>query len=368
MPNIDIIDVHKRYGNIIALDGVTLNIKDGEYICIIGPSGSGKSTLLKIVAGILKPDKGDVFFDGIRVTDLPISERRVGIVMQDILLFPHMDVWENVTYSPLVKGMELNLVESIGREIVGYLGLTLDRRMYPSELSRGAQQKVAIARALAANPKLLLLDEPLGSLDTHTAKSLRYELRKMVKDLKLTAIHITHNQEEALSIADRVVVLRRGKVEQVGTPLELYTSPKSPFICRFIGGEANFLEGTVREVNGIDALIKLKGGTLIRANIPPDINSQQVVVAIRPEDITISLPASNENTESFNILWGLVEEVHFLGPYMRYIIETEEGPIIVRTKRGMLDVKGGDNVVLHLKTMYVYPYPKEGLERAIAYE
>jgi len=365
MPNIKIIDVHKRFGDVVALNGVTLDVRDGEYVCIIGPSGSGKSTLLKIIAGILKPDKGEIYFDDSLVNDIPIDKRGIGLVMQDILLFPHLNVWENITYSPLVRGLSPLLVDELGNEVIGYLDLALDKWMYPDELSRGAQQKVAIARALTAGPKILLLDEPLGSLDAQTAKEFRYELRRLVKDLKLTAIHITHNQEEAMSIADKVVVLRKGRIEQVGTPLELYTSPKTPFVCRFIGGEANFFEGSIESHEGLNAIIKLKGGTLLRAQTDMP-SGARVVVALRPEDISLTR-RDNASFSGFNLLGGIIEEVHFLGPYLRYVVDTEEGLVIVRAKRSARFMKG-EEITLSFNVFHIFPYPKEGLRKAIAYE
>ncbi len=361
MPKVEVVEIHKSYGKVVALRGVNLTINDGEYVCIIGPSGSGKSTLLKIIAGLLSPDRGDIYFDGERVTDLPPERRFVGLVMQDILLFPHMNVWENVIFSPLAKALPPSEIVRSGREIIDYLDLTLERRMFPDELSRGTQQKVALARALASEPKLLLLDEPLGSLDAHAARALRYELRRLVKDLGLTAIHITHNQEEALSIADRVVVLRKGRVEQVGTPLELYLSPRTPFVSRFIGGETNFLEGIIRAKRKDLALLELKGGSLLEAytDLP---EGTKVLVAIRPEHIT-----PEPEQAGVNVLDGRVLERSFLGAYVRYVVETEEGNLIVRTTRNHR-IREGDLVTLKINRAVVFKYPEEGLEAAIAYE
>ncbi|HDJ89341.1 MAG TPA: ABC transporter ATP-binding protein, partial [Thermoprotei archaeon] len=256
MPNVVLRNVTKIYeGNIIALNNVSLQVMDKEYVCVIGPSGSGKSSLLKAISGIIQIDSGEIYIDGILVNNVPISERGIGLVMQDILLFPHMNIWDNITYSPLVKGYDWKEVERIGNEAISLVNLTLRKYSYPDELSRGSQQKAAIARAISAGARLLLLDEPLGSIDLRAAKSLRFELRSLVKDLGLTAIHVTHNQEEAMSIADKIIVMRKGRVEQIGSPREIYERPKTPFIARFIGGETNFIEGYVENC---DSLLKIK--------------------------------------------------------------------------------------------------------------
>ena len=366
MPNVVIVNVKKRYGDIVALDGVSLEIRDREYVCIIGPSGSGKSTLLKVIAGIIKPDEGKVFIDGVPVDKIPIENRRLGLVLQDILLFPHMTLWDNTTYSPVVRGLNYNLVREKGLTALSLVEIDIPLEILPNELSRGAQQKIALARALAADAKLLLLDEPLGSIDARTARSLRYELRRIVKSLGLTAIHVTHNQEEAMSIADRIIVMRKGKVEQIGTPLELYTNPRTPFVCRFIGGEANFFEGKVIGRNGKSTIVALNNGSKLEIYDPKNLNGK-VVIAIRPEHIVMSVD-ENEVNDNINVLEGHIVEVHFLGSYIRYVVNTNEGELIVKVPRNKIIFKEGDRVYLHVKHAYLFRYPEEGLEKAIAYE
>jgi len=365
LPDIKVVDVYKRFGRIVALDGVNLHVRDGEYVCIIGPSGSGKSTLLKIIAGIIQPDRGDVFFDDVRVTDLPLEERGIGMVMQDILLFPHMNLWDNVTFSPLTRGYNREIIVNIGNEVMNLLKIRADKKAYPSELSRGEQQMIALARALASRPRVLLLDEPLASLDAHAARALRYELRRMVKELGLTAIHVTHNQEEALSIADRVVVMRKGKIEQVGTPLELYLMPKTPFVSRFIGGEANFLEGHVAQKYGNKAVIELRNGTRLctYTHLP---QGSHVLVAVRPEHIVLMKKTKEIHGE--NMLEGTIEDKNFLGACIRYVVKTKEGSLIVRMRRGVISFRIGEDVALRLDKVVIFEYPKEGLLKAIAYE
>lgn len=359
MSTVEVVNVSKRYGDIIALDRVSLRVEKGEYVCILGPSGSGKSTLLKVIAGIVEPDEGEVYINGKPMKGVPLRERNIGIVMQDILLFPHMTVWDNVTYGPLVKAVAN--YEQICEELVLSMGLKLRRKAMPSELSRGAQQKVAIARAVAAGAKLLLLDEPLGSIDQRAAKALRIELRELVKELGLTAIHVTHNQEEAMSIADKIVILRRGRVEQIGSPREIYENPSSLFIVRFIGGEANFLEGVVLETNPFT--VDLGFAKLSLKPKREFSKGDKVVIAFRPEHAKIYSDAKNGAVEA------KVLEVSFVGKYYRVFVEVNGVDLVVKVPRreGMW-IKEGSRVYLDINKAFVFEYPIEGLEKAIAYE
>jgi len=357
MSAVEVVNVTKRYGNIIALDNVSLKVEKGEYVCILGPSGSGKSTLLKVIAGIVEPDEGEVYINGKPMRGVPLRERNIGIVMQDILLFPHMTVWDNVTYGPLVKA-EANY-EEVCEELVLSMGLKLRRKAMPSELSRGAQQKVAIARAVAAGAKLLLLDEPLGSIDQRAAKALRVELRELVKELGLTAIHVTHNQEEAMSIADKIVILRRGRIEQVGTPKEIYEKPASLFVVRFIGGEANFIEGVVLEEEPFTVDL---GFTKLSLKTEKKFSKgDRVVVAFRPEHATV---CSSRGSVKARVL-----EASFVGKYYRVFVEVNGANLIIKVPRreGMW-IKEGSRVYLDINKAFVFKYPIEGLEKAIAYE
>lgn len=363
MPNVEILNVSKRYGNIVALDNVSLKINDKEYVCIIGPSGSGKSTLLKIIAGIIKPTEGSVIIDGVRVDDIPLSERGIGVVMQDILLFPNMNVRDNVSFPPLVKGLDYGTVKSIVSEIIRDLSLVTLAERYPDELSRGSQQKVAIARAVASGARLILMDEPMGSLDTRSSRILRYELRSLIKDLGLTAIHVTHNQEEAMSVADRMVILRRGKVMQVGTPEEIYFNPKSLFIARFVGGEVNAFEGIVEEVSGDKATVYVKGLGRFEGKIMEGVSKgDKVGIAVRPEDVIVT---ESHETE----IKGCVKSLTYYG--FCYEIDLKIGNHILKVKvprRRWFSPDIGDEYYIDIIRAYVYRYPEEGLERAIAYE
>src|SRR4030042_5902631 len=204
MPDVRIVNLTKKFGEITALENINLLVRDKEYFSLLGPSGCGKTTLLRLIAGVIEPDSCEIFIGDRRVDDVPPEDRDIGFVFQTFALFPHMNVWENVTYGPRVKNFDLKQAETIGDEGLELVKLHERLDAYPNELSGGMMQRIAVARALAAGAKTLLLDEPLGQLDAKVRNDIRYEIRRMAKDLKLTAIHVTHDQSEAMSISDRI--------------------------------------------------------------------------------------------------------------------------------------------------------------------
>ena len=366
MWHVKVINVSKRYDSVIALDRVNLKVKYGEYFCIIGPSGSGKSTLLKVIAGIVRQDEGDVYIDGKLMNDVPLEERGIGLVFQEIYLFPHMNIWNNVIYSPAIKGLLEPKISDLGRELLDLLGIRYIRNYYPDELSLGVQQKVAIARALASGAKLLLLDEPLGSIDPRMASELRFELKRIAKELRLTVIHVTHNQEEAMMLADRIAIMRKGRIIQVGTPWELYYSPKDPFVARFLGGEANFFVGSIAKYLGSEAMVTFLDGESIRVKLPLQLKEgDKVVLTIKPEDVILSFKPCK------GLIWikGKVIDKRFMGKYIRYVVRLKgDNNIIVKTINSKFNVNDEVYVCLNSQKIIVFKYPKERLEKAIAYE
>ncbi|MEM0049290.1 MAG: ABC transporter ATP-binding protein [Candidatus Bathyarchaeia archaeon] len=356
----------KRYGDVVALDGINLQVEDKEYLCIIGPSGCGKTTMIKCIAGIVEPDEGEIYIGDKCVNHLPIEERNIGYVFQEIALFPHMNIYDNICYGPFVKGYKIASIKALIGEIISMLGLHERIGNYPEELSGGARQKAAIARVLISGSHLLLLDEPLGSLDAKVRKVLRGELRRLIKDLGLTAIHVTHDQEEAMSIADRIVVMRSGRIVEVGTPLDLYLRPKNLFTAYFVG-EANFLEGEVVGEENNYVKIDINGSVFYSAcKIVP--NSKKVVAAIRPEFVQVS-----KKVRSKGALRGTIKNKFFLGNSIRYEILAENGITIsakVPLSSRFLNLGVGDsiNVFLPQKFLLLYPYPEEGLEKATSIE
>src|SRR4030043_883151 len=222
MPDVKVVNVTKKYGKVYALDNVSLTIHDREYFSLLGPSGCGKTTLLRVIAGLIEPDSGEIYIGDRLVNDVPPEDRDIGFVFQTFALFPHMTSWNNVTYGPRVKGYDMRKAETIGHEVLEMVKLHERLDAFPNELSGGMMQRIAVAIALAAGANLLLLGEPLGQLDAKVRNELRYDIRRMSKDLGRTAIHVTHDQSEAMAISDRIAVMRKGAVKQVGTPSELY--------------------------------------------------------------------------------------------------------------------------------------------------
>jgi len=365
LPEVKLVNVTKRYGKIVANDGVTLTIKDGEYVCVIGPSGCGKSTLIKNIAGIITPDEGEIYIDGRRVNELPIEERGIGYVFQNIALFPHLSVWGNVTYGPRVRGLSPEETRPLAIEMLEMIKVSERSDAYPNELSRGTQQKTAVARALTSRAELLLLDEPLGALDVKVRAALRSELKRLVKDLKLTALHVTHDQEEALSISDRVVVMKMGRIVEEGAPINLYTRPKKLFTANFVG-EANFLPGEVVKASGKSILVELEEGVEIRAEASGQRMGDRVVTAFRPEFV-------NVETNGVNRLKGRVVDVLYSGSTVRIRVKLGNGSIVVAKQMlhsEAATIRGGDDITLSIppQRILVYPYPEGGLEKELALE
>jgi len=317
--------VTKRYGPTIALKGVDLKAESGQLVCVLGPSGSGKSTLLKIIAGLLKPDEGRIFFDGVDVTDIPPWKRDVGYVFQNIALFPHLTVYDNIAF-----GLKLRKIskEEINRRVEKMLKLIrmegFENRK-PSQLSGGQAQRVAIARALVIDPKVLLFDEPLGHLDAKLRDELKYEIRRIQKETGKTAIYVTHDQSEAFAIADYIYILHDGKIEQGGTPIDLYLNPESPFIADFIGS-SNFIHGKIKTIDEEKYIAEVEvNGLKMYIQSAPDIQvGDNVIVSVRPEDITILVTEDEVNKygEQFvNILPAKVLRKVFVGPYLRIDVD-----------------------------------------------
>ncbi|MEM1508938.1 MAG: ABC transporter ATP-binding protein [Thermofilaceae archaeon] len=348
------VNISKKFQNIVALDKVSLTINKGEYAAIIGPSGSGKSTLLKCIIGLETPDSGDIIIFNRKVNDLPPEERGVGLIFQEIALFPHMSVRGNVAYAAFLR--QPGNLEKIIRETLSALNMELRAKSLPRELSLGEQQKVAIARALASGARLLLMDEPYGSMDPKTAATLRHEVRSLAKSLGLTVIHVTHNQEEAMAVADKVAVMRKGRIEQVGTPLELYLKPKTLFVARFVGGENNFIECKAVGRNGSSVILEVNSAIVKAAG---EIEHGDVILVVRPEKLRF---------DREGILSGIVETREFLGKLYKYVIKMKHGGRLVVKAPERVDI--GVTVRLSFKPedAIVFPMPAEGLAEAIKYE
>ena len=281
----------KLFGTTRAVDGVTLRIAAGEMVALLGPSGCGKTTTLRMVAGLIEPTEGDVLIGGARITRTPVHRRNIGMLFQNYALFPHLSVAENVAFGLQMRGMAKALIKPKVAQALSLvqLGALADR--LPSALSGGQQQRVALARAIVIEPTLLLLDEPLGALDRNLRDSMQVEIRQIQKRLGITAVMVTHDQEEALTMADRVVIMRDGRLEQVGTPEEIYSRPTSRFVASFIGA-CNFLRGNVTGREADKLRVRLGSGG--QAVVPSSHDGRQdVLVSVRPEAITLNALAGN---------------------------------------------------------------------------
>jgi len=362
MPKIQLKGVTKSFGKkIVAVDNVSLEIHDKEYFSLIGPSGCGKTTLLRTIAGLIQPDKGEIYIDDVLVNNIPPEDRGIGFVFQTYALFPHMNVFDNVTYGPRVKAWDEKRAASLGRETLEMVKLYKRFDAYPHELSGGMMQRVAVARALAAGSKILLLDEPLGALDAKIRNELRYEIRRLVKDLELTAIHVTHDQAEALAISDRIAVMKKGRILQVGTPYELYMNPKQIFVANFIG-ESNFLEGRVTGVEGNLARVRLRGDLKVKTKKKETAKiDDRVVLAIRPEAFQIA----KGQEKLVNGLNGVIEKVHFEGTNIRYEIRlvNDDSIVIVRPSLGGEWFKENEKITVGFtpEKSHMFLYPPQGL-------
>jgi len=363
MPKLDIIGVSKIYGNIHALNEVSLHVEDKQYVCVIGPSGCGKSTLIRCISGIEQPSSGEIYVDGKSVKGTLIEDRQIGYVFQDIALFPHLTVHDNLAYGLAVRQTPNKEMRTVTNEMLGLINMRDRSRSYPNELSGGAQQKVAVGRAIATGVHLFLLDEPLGALDAIVRAELRYELRKLASDLGLTVIHVTHDQEEALSIADRVVIMKNGRIVEVGKPTEIYHHPKTLFTANFVG-ETNLLEGTVSKIESTRCTVDISGHRVSLANQNKKMG-QRVVISIRPESVLLT-PHTEEG-------WvGRIMQVTFLGSLNRYVIDVGGIDVVseVSTTEYSTGFRVGESASLFLKeaNMTLFDYPEEGLEKEVRLE
>ncbi|UCH31282.1 MAG: ABC transporter ATP-binding protein [Candidatus Bathyarchaeota archaeon] len=371
MPNVKLVNVRKTFakGRVVAVDQVNLHVHDKEYFALVGPSGCGKTTTLRMIAGLVEPDEGQIFIGDRLVSELPPEDRDIGYVFQQYALFPNMDVWDNVTYGPTVKAWEDRKRERIGREMLQMVRLYERADAVPRELSGGMMQRVALSRALAAGAELLLLDEPLGALDAKIRTELRYEIRKLVKDLDLTAIHVTHDQSEAMAVSDRIAVMKKGRILQVGTPHELYMKPQGIFVANFIG-ESNFLEGRiVRKEGKAGVIVRLRGDFDVKSRSNGRLKAgAKVVLAIRPE--AFELVQGKEKLE--NSLVGVIEKVRFEGTDIRYEIRlvNDEKVIVVRPSLGGEWLEEDNNVTIGFspEKSHMFPYPEKGLRAELELE
>lgn len=328
--NIELQGLWKTYGSFSAVKGIDLTVGNGEFCTVLGPSGSGKTTALMMIAGFVLPTKGRIVIAGRDLTRAPPQKRDLGVVFQNYALFPHMTVRDNVAFPLEMRGMSKDDIRSRTDRILKLVELSDFADRMPRQLSGGQQQRVALARALVFEPSVLLMDEPLGALDKQLRAHLQLELKRLQRRLNVTVVYVTHDQEEALTMADRIVIMRDGRIEQNGTPQEIYEKPRTTFVATFIG-DTNLLPGTLIQVNSGVALVEQPTGRRILSPIGEKIElGDKVTASIRPERVVLSNVRSSE--DHMNCWDGRVREVTYLGDSIRYHVVTDEGrPTLAQT-------------------------------------
>jgi putative spermidine/putrescine transport system ATP-binding protein len=312
-------DISHRFGDVLAVRDINLDIAGGELVALLGPSGCGKSTLLRIVSGFIRQSSGRVLFDGEPVDHLPPSRRGAGIVFQNYALFPHMTVAENVAYGLEAQKWPRRRIAPRVAEMLALVHMSEFAARKPRQLSGGQQQRIALARCLATDPKVLLLDEPFGALDKNLRLDMQIEVKRLQREYGITTILVTHDQEEALSMADRIAVMARGSIEQVSSPTEIYDRPQTLFVNQFVGS-ANVVAGELMRAQDGVAVVRVPGGAVLKVEETAELAAgAPVLVSVRPEQLRL------EAAPGEGRIAGVVKAVMPLGPHVVYEVETQSG-------------------------------------------
>jgi putative spermidine/putrescine transport system ATP-binding protein len=317
--DVELRGVTKRFGETTAIDGVSYTVPAGRFVTLLGPSGCGKTTLLRLVAGFLAPDAGDVLLGGEVITHVPSNQRRVGMVFQNYALFPHMTVERNVSFGLRMRHAPAGLIAARTDEMLDLVGMRGLRDRFPHQLSGGQQQRVALARALAIQPRVLLLDEPFGALDRKLRLQMQVEVKKIIRQLGITTIFVTHDQEEALTMSDLIAVMNAGQVIQSGAPTDVYDNPRDPFVADFVGG-SNFIAVEVARADGAGVILR-HGEVAFTLPIAADLRAgSQAVLVVRPENLRLT-----RGDHAGGGLLGVVSFIRPIGPLLEYEVETDSG-------------------------------------------
>lgn len=327
--SLEFIGISKEFGNVKALNDVSFSVKKGEFFSLLGPSGCGKTTLLRIVAGFEKPTKGKILLDGQDITHIPPNKRPVNTVFQNYALFPHLSIWENIAFGLRVAKRPFNEIKKEVERMLHLIQLTELANKMPDQISGGQKQRVAIARALINKPRVLLLDEPLAALDLKLRQKMLLELDLIHDEVGITFLFVTHDQTEAMAVSDRIAVFHKGRVEQIGSPMELYEAPKSSFVAAFIG-DTNFLDGHVAEkVSNEYSLLELDNFPNVLCFNDKQLNVGDAVhLSVRPEKMHISREQPAPNLRH-NQLPGVVEDVVYKGDHTNFWVRVEGHRIAV---------------------------------------
>ena len=329
--HLQIADLYKRFGKTAAVNGVSLDIQRGELVTLLGPSGCGKTTTLQMIAGFHLPDRGAIVLNGTDITAAPAYQRGMPLVFQEYALFPHLSVFENIAFGLRLRKTGKQGIRDRVTAILNQLGLSQTADRFPNQLSGGQQQRIALARALVLSPEVLLLDEPLSNLDAKLRLQVRYEIKELRRQFQITALYVTHDQEEALSISDRIAVMNQGVVEQYGTPWEVYYRPKTEFVARFIG-ETNFLDVAILAAQPAAGHTQVRfrwrdrefSGRTEQAALAPD---RTMKILLRPEALTLMPWAAGHTAD--RAIRGTIERSSFLGTITRYWLDIGGQELVV---------------------------------------
>jgi sulfate transport system ATP-binding protein len=329
---VELRNINKTFGDFKASDNVNFSVGKGKLIGLLGPSGSGKTTILRILAGLETADSGDIFIDGKRVNDIPASKREIGFVFQNYALFRYKTVFENIAFGLRIQKWNKADIQNRVEELVELVGLKGMEKRYPNQLSGGQRQRVAFARALATQPHLLLLDEPFAAIDAKVRKELRSWLRELISTVGITSIFVTHDQDEAIEVADEIIVTNHGRIEQIGTPLEIYQNPQTAFVAQFIGQPAV-----------IDQITDIKGFEHANSNHQAVIRPEYVTIT--PKSEYLSYPATAEE--------GTVERVAFRGNSIEVKLRIKDREIITHRQLNETPVQEGEQVYVFIRCAYM---------------
>ena len=344
MSRVEVDRVSKHYGAVRALDQVSLTFEDGEFFGLLGPSGSGKTTLLRAVAGFVEPDTGDIRFDGRAVRDVPVHRREIGMVFQNYALFPHMSVFDNVAFGLSVRHVGSAQLRADVLAMLKLVRLSGLENRRPRQLSGGQQQRVALARALVTKPQVLLLDEPLGALDKRLRQEMQIELKQIQREVGITTVFVTHDQEEALTLSDRIAIFNEGAIVQLGPPQQVYERPTSRFAANFLG-DANFFVGLAAGRKERGGVVKLESGeTIVTSDVLPT-DGTVVTLAVRPEKIALA-PSPAITNPDHNRLEGMVRQAVYSGNSITYQIDAGTTVLVFAQNQSAQPVEPGAAVVL----------------------
>jgi iron(III) transport system ATP-binding protein len=342
MAHLELLGLTKRYGNVASVDGIDLAVEKGEFICLLGPSGCGKTTTLRMIAGFLEPDAGEIRVHGEKVSApgsvVPPERRNMGMIFQSYAVWPHMTVRENIAYGLKMKRMAAAERRTRADALIGAARLTEHAEKFPAALSGGQQQRVALARALAPNPEILLLDEPLSNLDANLRGDMRFEIRRLHDEFRNTSIYVTHDQVEAMTMADRIVVMNTGRIEQIGSPQDVYDRPASRFVARFIGA-SNVIEA--RQVG--DRTVEVGGHTLAIGDGDFAGPGRPMSFCVKTHDLEL-VPADAEGN---NAIPGIVRSHAYLGSHRDYIVDIGQELLIAAP--ASVNVPAGSKIKVRFK-------------------